>query len=169
MSTNETIEMVSRVITALATILAGGWAYYRFVKGRVFKPRLTLTASARLLRVQGTEYVLSTIELSNVGLSKIDIHHADLRVCSLSGKAVAKLVTVPQRDWLRTCRVLLAHTWIESGEALREQNLLALPLDLGVPILVDIRVVARGVSFTATSIAEPLDTDTSITDKGDSP
>jgi len=166
MDLKDIVGIVSSVVTLLATILAGGWAYYRFVKGRVFKPRLTLTASARRFRANGTEYVLSTIELSNVGLSKIDIHGADLRVCSLSGKAVPERVTVPQRHWLRTRRVLLAHSWVESGEVLREQNLLTLPLDLGVPILVDIKVVARGVSFKATSVAVPLDADMSSTDEG---
>ena len=161
MDTKDIVEIVSKIITALATIFAGGWAYYRFVKGRVFKPRLTLTASARRFRIQGTEYVLSTIELSNVGLSRIDIEGATLRVCSLSGKAVTKVLSVPQRVWLDTSRVLLAHSWIESGEVLREQSLITLPLDQRFPILLDFKVLARGVSFSAMAIAEPLDTEAS--------
>jgi len=169
MDIKDIVEIGSKIITALATILAGGWAYYRFVKGRVFKPRLTLTASARRLRIQGTEYVLSTIQLSNVGLSRIDIDGATLRVCSLSGRAVPELVTVPKRVWLDTSKVLLAHSWIESGEVLREENLLTLPLDQGFPILLDLRIVARGVSFTATAIAEPFDTEASSANKRDSP
>lgn len=158
MTVKDIVDVVSHIITALGTILAGGWAYFRFLKGRVFKPRLTLTANARQLRVQATDYVLSTIELSNVGLSRIDIDAATLRFCSLPGSALAKTVSVPQRVWLDTCQVLLAHGWIESGEVLKEQHLLTLPLNHRSSILIDFRVVAHGVSFTAASIAEPAET-----------
>jgi hypothetical protein len=55
MDIKDIVKIISKIISALATILAGGWVYYRFVKGCVFKPRLTLIASARCLRIQGTE------------------------------------------------------------------------------------------------------------------
>lgn len=44
----EDVDVASKLVTTLATILAGGWAYYRFVKGRVFEPfstRSTIRAS----------------------------------------------------------------------------------------------------------------------------
>jgi hypothetical protein len=159
MATKDIVDVVSKIITALATILGGAWAYYRFVKGRVFQPRLTLTAKARQLQIRTTEYVLLTIELSNVGLSRIDLDSTTLRVCSLVGNAVAKTVSVPRRVRLRTCRVLLAHSWIESGEVLNEQNLLILPPNHNSPILIDFRVVVQGVSLTATAIAESAHAD----------
>ncbi len=153
------VDIVFKSITAIATILGGAWAYYHFIKGRVFKPRLTLSTSARRLQTQGTEYVLSTIKLSNVGLSRIEIARADIRVCSLSGTAVTEAVGFPQLFLLKTVNVLLAHSSVESGEILKEQNILALASDRNLPILLDFRVVAKGVSFTATTIAEPSDQD----------
>src|SRR5262245_14538779 len=126
MSVKDVVEIASNVVTALATILAGVWAYYRFVKGRVFVPRLTLTVGARCLCIDRIDYVLSTIRLANVGLSKIEIGSSTLRVCSLVGQPVAGMVTTPQRVWLETRNVLLAHSTIESGEVLNEQNLLTL-------------------------------------------
>src|ERR1041384_4805405 len=157
METKDVVDIGSNIIRASATILAGGWAYYRFVKGRVFKPRLILTLSARQLRIQDTDYVLSTIELSNVGLSRIDISGATLRVTSLAGQSAAKVASMPKRVWLDTSKVLLAHTWIESGEVLREENLLILPVRHCLPVLIDCRVVAKRVSFSARTIAEPFD------------
>ncbi len=151
----DVVQIFSNVVTALATILAGVWAYYRFVKGRVFEPRLTLTAKAHRLRIRTSEYVLSTVELSNVGLSKIDFNNATLRVCSLSGNAEPDLLKVPKRVWLDTLGILLAHSSIESGEVLTEQNLLVLPSGHDLPILLDFRVVAQGMSFTASIVAEP--------------
>jgi hypothetical protein len=165
MHLKDIVETAAHGTTAVATILGGSFAYYRFVKGRVFKPRLTLTASARRICIDGSEYVSSTVTLSNVGLSRIDIGSADLRVCALSGKAVADVVGVPKYVRLHTRRVLLAHSWVESGETLTEQNLLILPLNQDFPILLDFRVVARGVSFSATTIAESFDTGAQSTDK----
>jgi hypothetical protein len=157
MTLKNVVDIVSKVVTALATILAGGWAYYRFIKGRVFVPRLTLAVTSRCLCIDGTDYVMSRIHLANVGLSKIDIDSSTLRVCSLVGRPVAGAVTTPQRVWLETRNVLLAHSRIESGEVLNEQNLLTLPLGDRSPILIDVKVVAAGFSFTATAIAEPMD------------
>jgi hypothetical protein len=145
------VDIVFKSVTAIATIVGGAWAYYHFIKGRVFKPRLTLSISARRLQTQGTEYVLSTIKLSNVGLSRIEIAIADIRFCSISGTA--------KPIWLKTEKVLLAHSSVESGEILKEQNVLALASDQNLPIQLDFRVVAKGVSFTARAIAEPSDED----------
>jgi hypothetical protein len=149
------VDIVAGIVTALATVRAGGFAYYRFVKGRVFHPRLTVNAQARQLRVDATSYVLTTLEVANVGLSRIDLDDATLRVSSLVGHAVADAASVPQRVWLDTAQVLLAHTWIESGEKLTEQSLLTLPIGHNAPVLIDLRLVAQQVSLSATAIAEP--------------
>ena len=151
------VDIVFKSITASATIVGGAWAYYHFIKGRVFKPRLTLSTSARRLQAKGTEYVLSTIKLSNVGLSRVEIASADIRVCSLSSPAVAGAVSFPKLTRLKTVNVLLAHNSVKSGETLKEQNILALASNRDHPILLDLRVVAKGVSFTARTIAEPSD------------
>jgi len=161
MTIKDIVDVLSKAITALATILAGGWAYYRFVKGRVFHPRLTLTANAQQLRAETTTYLLSTIELSNVGLSRIDIKAATLRVCSLSAEAIPGIAVLPNRVWLDTSRVILAHTWIESGEVIKEQTLLTLPLGHRSSVVIDFRVVSQGVSFAATAIAQPAPTEPS--------
>ncbi|WNG45845.1 hypothetical protein F0U60_18310 [Archangium minus] len=149
-------DIIADIITALAAIVAGAFAYYRFVKGRVFHPRLTLSAQARQFRIGAADYLLTTIEASNVGQSRIDLSDATLRVCSLEGHAGIGTVSEPQRGPVYTSRVLLAESWIESGKPLREQSLLTLPSGHDAPVLINLRVVAQGVSFTATAIAEPV-------------
>jgi hypothetical protein len=151
----DVVDIVSGVVTTLAAILAGGFAYYRFVRGRVFHPRLTVNAEARQLRVEATNYVLATLEVANVGLARIDLGQASLQVSSLVGRGDTKAASVPQVDWLHTTEVLQAHTWIESGEKLTEQSLLMLPIGHRAPVLVDFRVVSQKVSLSATAIAEP--------------
>lgn len=148
------VDIVAGVVTTLAAVLAGGFAYYRFIKGRVFHPRFTVSAQARQLRVHTTDYLLSTLEVANVGLSRIDIDEATLRVCSLIGHAT-DAASAPDRVWLDTAQVMLAHTWIESGEKLTEQSLLTLPAGHSAPVLIDFRVVTQDVSLSASAIAAP--------------
>lgn len=155
MGIKDIVDVLSSAVTALATILAGAWAYYRFVKGRVFTPRLTLTVDARQSRIDAAAYVVATLNVANVGLSRVEIESATLRVSSLALEPVAGGVTEPRRVWLDTTRVLLAHSWIESGEVLKEQAMVTLPLDHRAPVVVDFRVVAHDVSFSAAAIAEP--------------
>ena len=68
-------------------------------------------------------------------------------------------MTVPRRVWLGTSRVLLAHTWIESGEILREQTLHTLPAGNGLPIVLDYKIVVGSVSFRVETVVGTSDKD----------
>lgn len=151
----EFADIASSIVAVVATVLAGGWAYYRFLKGRVFHSRLTLSLTTSRVSVHGTEYLLSVIEVSNVGLSSVDLGSGTLRFRELAGKARNDSVVIPGSVWLDTSNVLLAHTWIESGEKLAEQHLLILPARHRLPVQADLRVVSGGVSFSVSSIAMP--------------
>jgi hypothetical protein len=149
------VDVVSKTTTTIATVMAGGWAYYRFVKGRVFTPRLTIDMSSYRLRVDKANYVFVELTVSNVGLSKIEIKSANLRISKLSDVANAETNLSSSQEWLKTVPALLAHSWIESGEILKEEIIIALeapPSDC--PLVVYFRVVVKGISFTATSIAQ---------------
>jgi hypothetical protein len=148
------VDLVAGAVTTLAAVLAGGFAYYRFVKGRVFHPRFTVSAQSRQLRVDTTNYLLSTLEVANVGLSRIEIDEGTLRACSLIGQTT-DAASAPALVWLDTAQVLLAHTWVESGEKLTEQSLLTLPVGHSAPVLIDFRVVTADVSLSASAIATP--------------
>lgn len=61
---------------AVLTIIAIGgviWGYYKFVRGRTFRRRLTLTVSYAHRRRDGTLYLFATAEAENVGFSRIKI------------------------------------------------------------------------------------------------
>lgn len=146
-------DIASKTVTMLATIFAGLWAYYRFVKGRVYKPRLTLTVTARRIRIDKLECVVSTVELANVGLSRVGIKVADLRVSKLNKKTTEQEAYIAESSWMLTERILLAHSYIESGEKITEQIMFIVNTD--APIVLNFRVTSNDVSFTATTIAEP--------------
>jgi hypothetical protein len=156
MEVKDIVDIASKGVTMAATFLAGGWAYYRFIKGRVFYPRLTVAVSAKRLNSGGIEYVQSKIELKNSGLSKVTFDPVSLRIGWLSGNPLANAAVVPKFTWLGTFGVLQAHSWIDSGEILTDENLHILPPTQTAPTMVIVRVVADNVAFSATAMADQV-------------
>ena len=146
-STKNIMSIISGVATTLATVFAGLWGYYRFVKGRVFEPRVSLAIVARCLRSDSMNYVACTMEVKNVGLSKVDIDKAHITLYLLSGEF--------ERSHLVTRKVLVAHAWLEPGATLNEQEVIAFVNRHGI-ILAEFRIVGSrtGTAFKATTTIE---------------
>lgn len=148
------VDILSSIVTVIATILAGAWAYFHFVKGRVFNPRLTLTISARQLQMRGETYVVSTLQLSNVGLSMVKIREGKL----IFDNPDARDANITKSFDRVVDKVLLRHTRIEPGAVIKEECIRRLPADHCSPVKVVFRVVdAGGSEFTATAIAVQSD------------
>jgi hypothetical protein len=60
-------EIIGTLITALAVIVGAVWAYYRFVKGRTYRPRLEVSMGGEWLTVDGTRLLLARVRLRNIG------------------------------------------------------------------------------------------------------
>jgi len=69
--TKEFTEAFANVIQSLALIAGGIWAYFKFAKGRTFRDRLTPTVNGKLVSINGSVFLNVTIQLQNVGLSRI--------------------------------------------------------------------------------------------------
>ena len=152
-SVNDIVDILSKIITILATILAGSWAYYRFVRGRTFRPRFTLKVEGRTLRKRTTDYLLLSVKLTNIGLSKIDIEHASARLYLLQADDKKKSVPV-RRSYLTTARLFAAHNWFEPGVTVHDEKLISLQSTNGAAISAVCAVTARhkALSFKSLSV-----------------
>jgi hypothetical protein len=155
LSVKDSVEIVGTLVTMLATILAGAWAYYQFIRGRVLNPRITMKLSGTLLQRTNGTYVLCTVEMTNIGLglTRITRKGTALSVvgCDLPTESDRNAVNLRQVV-LATVSLFRAHGWLEPGCTVHEQHIIALPARSMVAVLLEGRVVAQGVSFTATSI-----------------
>jgi hypothetical protein len=126
------VDIVSGITTTLATVFAGVWGYYRFIKGRLLKPRITLTLDARCVRVGSTQFVACRTEIVNVGLVKVDIVAAHLRISSLTSE--------PEKLSPVTRKLSLQASWVEPGGSDIGQEAVRL-FDYRGIVLVTFRVV----------------------------
>jgi hypothetical protein len=126
-------DIVSNVATVAGLAIVGVWTFYHFVKGRVFKPRLSLKGSAHYLHTHAGDYVVCSITVSNVGLSQVQKADADVAVYALSRNG-------RQRKRLGGDKILRSHEWVEPGAILNEQMAIPRPPETAV-VVVDFRVV----------------------------
>ncbi|HXM36875.1 MAG TPA: hypothetical protein VN920_16890 [Pyrinomonadaceae bacterium] len=120
---------VEHVATVVAVIIGGLWAYYKFFRGRVFVPRLDLELSATGFCKNNTTFLVVSLELKNVGLSRVDIHQRGtaLRVSANVGNTpITKTDTV---SWRRpkAYTIFERHSWIESRESIKDELMIAIP------------------------------------------
>ena len=66
-------DVVRNVTQALAFIAGGIWAYFKFVKARTFQESLIPVVSGKFVNIDGRMYLVATIQVKNVGLSKVEL------------------------------------------------------------------------------------------------
>ena len=66
-------DIVGTLITALAVIVTALWAYYRFVKGRTYRPRLEVSMGGEWFTVDGKRLLLARVRLKNIGASVVEL------------------------------------------------------------------------------------------------
>ena len=95
-------EFFQSVVTSVGIIVGGIWVYYKFVKGRLFSPKIELSLSGTVVRAD-SEQILITFEviLRNIGSVRLlpTSCHLDVRGFSISnGSLDEHIIPVPDGD-----------------------------------------------------------------------
>jgi hypothetical protein len=69
--TKDFTDAFSNVTQGLGLVAGGIWAYFKFVKGRAFQETLIPIVSGRLVLIEGYALLIVTMEIKNVGSSKV--------------------------------------------------------------------------------------------------
>ncbi|MDP6785589.1 MAG: hypothetical protein QGI13_00535 [Rhodospirillales bacterium] len=159
LETASEISTIAQQIVAIVGIGAAGiWAYYRFVKGRKYAPRLTIGVSGTTIARAGSTFLVITVKVQNVGTSRIDLAQkgSGLELSGLSKlEDVEEAESVPARQ-LATWDILESHKWVEPLETIEEQRLIQLEEIPFVALQLWLRVVTNGTAVETTQIVEML-------------
>jgi hypothetical protein len=131
--TGETLDKVEKLITILGIIVGGIWTYYGFVKGRVYMHRLEPSITGEIVDIGGIKHLLTRFQLKNVGASKItllsssglDIFSDQPYRLTEEREAGLNFESVPWSDPPTTLPVFAGHEWIEPGETIQEEKIIA--------------------------------------------
>jgi hypothetical protein len=135
-TTQVIVDIIQKGVTVVAICVGGFWAYFRFIQGRTFQARLEPQVSGKVATINGALYLIATIRVKNVGGSKVEIGPSTpgLRVWAYQvSEHPTAVKRVDQWEDLGTFPVFEsgpvyeAQKWIEPGEEIKEQCLIAMP------------------------------------------
>jgi hypothetical protein len=130
MSLQELADLLKNLVTTLAIVLSGVWAYFKYAKGRTFRERLDVHVAGTVEANGAAPLLTVSSKVANVGLSEVrlDRDGCGLRVFVCDEITPAESMAA-ELEWRRvgTFDVLAEHHWVEPGEALTDQIVVALP------------------------------------------
>ena len=154
--TKDVIDIVKDIATVIALGVGAIWAYFNFFKGRTYRPRLEPKVTGKLIKKNGASYLAVTAQLKNVGLSDVKINQegSALRIFAYSITENLPEAQSVEQSRLITLSVFEDHGWIEPGELIEDQRLIAIPNIEYPAIQIKLRLVSYGIEWNSAAIIE---------------
>jgi hypothetical protein len=152
-------SIVRDAVTAVALIIGGGFAYFKFIRGRTFRPRLNLVVTSKVRREQGVLHVLMDCGARNIGARELRITAEGTAVRLLASSVVSTqdMEQSPQSsqsgwDLIGVWQPVEAKT-LEPEEPLEDSVLVAIPDGGQAALRVEFSVsIPSGESWQASDI-----------------
>jgi len=145
------------VIQVLAFCAGGWWAYFKFVKGRTFQESLTSRVTGRFVSLDGIVYLVATIQIKNVGSSKIDLDREDsaLILYDYIASSDAEIHAVADKRLTSFAVFREKARYIEPNEDIEIQRFISIPGPLKFAYRLEIKILSNsGFIWSAESIVD---------------
>lgn len=128
------VSIVYHLVAAAALIGGGSWAYFKFIRNRTLKRRLTVGVEGRLVTDRDKPRLVVRCRAENVGLRDVTVggEGTSLRVYfyGVESEGPPGTARLAEWQWLNSWPIfetIEGASVVESEEALEEQLLLELP------------------------------------------
>lgn len=150
------LDALEKIFTILAIIVGGCWAYFNYFKGRVYKLRLEPKIFGKIIFRDGIDYLIIKIQLKNVGLYKADIEQKGTALRIFSCEPPTEIFETQRVDLerLKTFEVFNKHKWIESGETIEEQKMIAVPAKNQIAYQLQLRIISKKIEWNIFEVIE---------------
>jgi len=156
-TTHDFTGAIQDVVQILAFIAGGWWAYFKFIKGRTFQESLTPAVAGRFVSLDGAMYLVATIQIKNVGSSKIDFDReasalilyeytasSDPEIHAVVDKRLTSFAVFKEKD-----------RYIEPNEGIEVQRFIAIPSSLNLAYRLEVEILSNsGFTWSAASIVD---------------
>jgi hypothetical protein len=112
---------------ALAIVVGGTWAYFKFLRGRTFARRAELSVTPTILPEQ-TPKLKVRATLRNAGLAKLPLRTQAVFVYGIYAAPTAENpIATKERQLGKPRKIFAAHQWIEAQETVTDEVLFLVP------------------------------------------
>jgi hypothetical protein len=148
-----TIDDWNKLLQSLAIVVGGVAAYFKWFRGRVYRPRLETVAGGSFETNTG-QYLLVNVRTKNVGLSEVRIEQQGSGVRIFSGQAASSNAEARNVDWKHhgTFPIYEEHGWIESNETIEHQRLIQLPQREYLAFRIEVWIASKGITWKTSAI-----------------
>lgn len=145
------------LVQVLAFCAGGWWAYFKFIKGRMFQESLTPGVMGRFVSLDGVVYLVATIQIKNVGSSRIDFDHeasalilyeyiasSDMEIHGVADQRLTSFAVFKGKD-----------RYIEPNEDIEVQQFISIPGPLKLAYRLEVEIFSNpGFTWSAMSIVD---------------
>lgn len=115
-------KIAQQTVQTVAIVAGGAWAYFKFIRGRLFHHRAELNLAADLVKVAESTALKVRLEVKNAGASQLPIASCEVIASVRSGTLVQK--------WTRVANSrtpIIRSQIVESQETVAGQELVEVP------------------------------------------
>jgi hypothetical protein len=147
-------EIAQHAVEVIALLVGGFWTYWRYFKGRTFKPRARLGLRGELFSHSAVSYLHVSVRFQNVGNGKFHISQRGTGLVVSVSNAAASRTGVAYISWMAVAAfpVFEYQVWIEPKESVEEALLLRLPATAPLAWKLELRVVSKGQAWSQSEI-----------------
>lgn len=138
-------DIFQAAVTSVAVIVGAVWTYFKFIKGRTFRPHVETQISATWLAERGDSGLLHVrVEVKNIGQAKVELDQGGtgLYVSRMAERQDPPPSETQWDDFGIAHELLGFHQWIEPGEVVTDDLLIRLPVEVNI-VEVKSRVALR--------------------------
>ena len=138
------LENIQRIVTVLAIIIGGIWAYFNFVRSRTYRPRLEIYVTGLVRQHEERQFLHLSFSVKNVGLTNFDISQTGTGMQLESYGERAYIPEVHAAPWERvtTLPILMNHSIIEPAETVKEEKLIIISEEEVIAYKVTLRLMS---------------------------
>lgn len=153
MDIKDSVELVEKIATIAALVIGGIWAYFNYIKGRIYRPRLRTEINGKVVIDNGQIYLHITSTITNLGNSVVELQQKGSGIRIL-GHDRSKVSSVQSATWKRlaTYPVFDKHGWLEAKETIEDERLVISPLSDNCALRLELRAISNKIAWTHSKI-----------------
>lgn len=148
-------SVIRDLITAAALIVGGGFAYFKFARGRTFTERLKASVDAELDFSRDLLLVNASAQAANIGLREFHLAREGTALRLFAHRLTEPTSEAREADWepVGTWRVFEQREVLEPAEEVSEQKIIEAPGGEFSAFLLELSVYSRsGRKWSTTAV-----------------
>jgi hypothetical protein len=139
-------DAVQAFVTAGGIVVGGVFTYYKFLKDRIYRPRLDLQIDSDRIRLGDRHFLVCRLSVENKGATKLSLMHDGIALIVRSGTVDPRPLRMVRWSDIEDSAVVdayAAHDWIESAETIRDSAMVSVDSDDSQAYRVELRIVVQ--------------------------